>query len=77
MSGNLFNFQINEVLDSIINLTVGSSLKSSKIGILYYANGIVLLASDAHALQVMLDTPSDRIRTLSLKFYVQKSWHIV
>ena len=38
---------------------------------------IVVLAPTAHALQVMLDTPSDMIRTPSFKINVRKTCHIV
>ena len=76
-SGFLFNFYINEMLDTIRNLPVGCNLRCSKINILCYADDIVLLTPTAQALQVMLDCLSHTIRSLSLKINVQKSYHIV
>ena len=61
---------MNVVLDTIMILPVGCSLNCSKMNILWYADDIVLLAPTTHALQVMLDTPSDTIRNLTLKINV-------
>ena len=76
-TGISFIFYINEVLDTILNLLVGCSINCSKMNNLCFADDIVLLAPTAQALQVMLGTPSDTIRNLSLKINVQKSCHIV
>jgi len=76
-AGVLFNFYINEVLDTIMNLPVDCSLSCSKMNILCYADDIVLLAPTAQALQFMLDSLSHTIRSLSLKINFQKSCHIV
>ena len=43
--------------------------------ILCNAEDSVLLVQIVKALQVMLDSQTDTIRTLSLKINVQKSWH--
>ena len=75
--GILFNFYINEVLGTIMNLPVGSSLNCSKIKVLCYADDILFLALTAQTLQVRLDSLSDAIPTLSLKINVQNSWHFV
>ena len=40
-SGILSNVNINEVLDTIVNLPVGCSLNCSKLNILCYADDIV------------------------------------
>ena len=47
------------------------------MNILCYASDIVLFAPTSKALQVMLDTVSDKVRTLSLKIIVDKSCYIV
>ena len=47
------------------------------MNILCYTDDIVLRAPTTQALQVMLDSLSDTIRSLSLKVNVQKSSHIV
>ena len=60
-----------------MNLPVGCSLNCSKTNMLCYADVIVLLASAAHALQVMPDTLSDAIGNLLLKINVQNSYHFV
>ena len=60
-----------------MNLPVGCSLNCSKMNIFCYADDIVLLAPTAQALQVMLDSLSGTIRSLSLKINIQKSCHIV
>ena len=38
---------------------------------------VLFLDPSAQALQVLLDTPTDTVRTLSLKTKVQKLYHIV
>ena len=60
-----------------MKLPVGCSLSCSKMNILCYADDIVLLAPTAQALQVMLDSLSGTIRSLSLKINIKKSCHIV
>ena len=64
------------MLKNIMNLPVGCNLNYSKMNIISYAFNIVLLAPNAHALQVMLDTLPDTIRTMSLNSSVQKSCYI-
>ena len=73
----LLNFYINEILDNLINLPIFCCLNCSEMNILCYADDIVLLASTVQALQVLLDSLSDTIRTLLLTINVQKSCHIL
>ena len=60
---------MNEDSDTIINLPVGCSLICRKINIICSADDIVLLASTAQALQILLDSLTDMVRTPSLKNY--------
>ena len=68
---------IIEVLETKMNIPVGCSINCSKINIWCYIDDIVLPALTAQAVQVLLDSLSDTLCTLSLKISVQKSCDIV
>ena len=76
-SGILFNFYLNEVKSDTSKLSARCTLNCSEVNYLGYADGLVLVAETAEALQNLLNTLTSKLSTLSLQVYVQKSCNIV
>ena len=55
ISPTLFNFYINMVLESILNLNIGCKLGAYPYNVIAYADNITLLASTAKGLQIFIN----------------------
>ena len=69
----LFKFYINEVIDTVLALRYGCSLRILKINKLCYADDIVLLAPTAPGLHWLEDCLSDVLRSYCSQVNVEKN----
>ena len=73
LSTVLFNFYINEVIESVTEMDVGCKLEFDSANIIGYADDLILLAPTARALQQMLHIIGPILNNLAMKVNVEKS----
>ena len=77
LSPMLYAFYVNELLQTVSQLSVGCKLDGENVGIICFADDIALLAPSAHGLQVMLDCAHEVLTRLCLSVNPSKSSYIV
>ena len=73
LSPALFNVFVNNVIDNVKDTKAGCTIDGFYIGIVMYADDILLLAPTVHGLQRMLDACSVYFKQQRLDFNVKKS----
>ena len=73
LSPIMFNIFINNLIDAIKSLDIGVNIDDEKIGILLYADDIVLMAENENDLQVLLNVLSKWCATNCLNVNLDKS----
>ena len=77
LSGLLFNFYINDMLETVRQLDVGCSLRSIKFNIIGYADDIMILCPSANGLQFLIDKLYLMLSSLCLEVNVDKSVYLI
>ena len=77
LSPMLYAFYVNELLQTVSELSVGCKLDGENVGIICFADDIALLAPSARGLQVMLDCAHEVLTRLCLSVNPSKSSYIV
>jgi len=73
LSPILFALYIDDIASSLSNAKLGCSVNGVYLGCLLYADDIILLSSSVHCLQSMLDVCCSILKSIDLKFNVNKS----
>jgi len=77
LSGLLFNFYINDIIDEIMETSVGCHIEFECKNIICYADDFILLSPSANGLQFLIDKLYNCLSSHSLKLNVEKSKRIV
>ena len=76
-SGLLFTFYMNEILDTICQLSIGCKIYHYFVNILCYADDLVLLCPSANGLQFLIDKFTILAHKLCLNVNIDKTFLIV
>ncbi len=77
LSGLIFNFYINDILQTISELTAGCSIGLYKINILGYADDIILICPSANGLQTLINKLYIMLNDLGLTLNTSKSVYMI